>query len=141
MVLGVKCHIATFLIPDSRMHPLIAKPLCQLTPPPCAHTHTILYPDQELITTLFLDSSMHPLIAALVLTLTTTMCLHTALLKPQCNAWVNIHSCRYWIILSERLLRQFVATPVLGRGARFVQWMQEAAAADPGPLMAFRLAM
>lgn len=48
---------------------------------------------------------------------------------------------RYWIILAERILRQFVATPVLGRGPRFVQYMRDAAAADPGPITAVKLAM
>lgn len=55
---------------------------------------------------------------------------------------IKAHSrARYWIILAERVLRQFVATPVLGRGPRFVQWMRDAAAADPGPITAFKLAM
>lgn len=48
---------------------------------------------------------------------------------------------RYWIILAERILRQFVATPALGRGERFVQWMRDATVADPGPVTAIKLAM
>lgn len=65
----------------------------------------------------------------------------------------TLHSCschvhasvllllRYWLIFAERALRQFIATPALGRGQRFVQYMLDATAADPGPVTAFKLAM
>lgn len=65
-------------------------------------------------------------------------CLSPLLTRPR-HCLCSCH--RYWIILSERILRQFVATPALGRGPRFVQWMQDTAATDPGPMTAFKLAM
>lgn len=69
---------------------------------------------------------------------------HLTLCESHTHTLCVLHAavlCRYWIILAERILRQFVATPVLGRGPRFVQWMRDTAAADPGPITAFKLAM
>jgi hypothetical protein len=50
-------------------------------------------------------------------------------------------AARYWLILAERLLRQWIATPALGRGPRFVQFLSESAAADPGLATAVKLTM
>lgn len=56
-------------------------------------------------------------------------------------ALLLLPAVRYWLILAERLLRQWVATPALGRGPRFVQFLGESAAADPGLATAVKLAM
>lgn len=37
----------------------------------------------------------------------------------------------YWLILGERVLRQFLATPLLGRGPRFAPWLREQAQGSP----------
>jgi len=54
---------------------------------------------------------------------------------------VLLLGCRYWIILTERILRQWVATPALGRGHNFVAWLRDTAAANQGAGTAVKLAM
>jgi hypothetical protein len=48
---------------------------------------------------------------------------------------------RYGLILAERLLRQFIATPLLGRGPRFRTWLQQAHASSSPLLLVLKLSV
>lgn len=69
---------------------------------------------------------------------TAVRCCVCLLLLPQTH---TLPPCRYGIILAERILRQWVATPALGRGPIFISFLHKSAAADPGPATAVKLAM
>ncbi|WIA22769.1 hypothetical protein OEZ86_009726 [Tetradesmus obliquus] len=63
------------------------------------------------------------------------------LLLPNARRQHAHKRARYWLILTERVLRQCVATPVLGRGPRFLSWLAQQAADSSKPMLCMRLLM
>jgi hypothetical protein len=51
---------------------------------------------------------------------------HNTNLKHQTQPVPRVPLYRYWLILAERVLRQCIATPLLGRGPRFHAWITAA---------------
>ncbi|WIA39137.1 hypothetical protein OEZ86_005266 [Tetradesmus obliquus] len=48
------------------------------------------------------------------------------LLLPAARQQQAHKRARYWLLLGERVLRQIIATPLLGRGPRFAAWLTAA---------------